>query len=427
LIYPGTNREAILLRGGRLIDPAAGLDSEGDLLVQGGRIGAVGGELKKGGAEVFPARGLIICPGLVDMHVHFRTPGEEDKEDIASGSAAAAAGGFAAVACEPNTRPPLDSGIMVSQLRQRAGLESLVELHVKGCLTLAGEGNELVDVAEMKAYGAVALSSDPGPIEDAGVMQLALAECREHGLLPTLHAEASSQVPLAGGSHWREPELVQRDLQLAALTHAPLHFSHISTREAAEAIRQARMMGLAVTAEATPHHLALCAEEAPGEDANFKANPPLRSAADREAIKRALAEGTIDCIASDHAPHSPEEKALDFRDAPFGLIGLETALGVVLTMLHRPGLMSLAQVIGAMSTRPREILGLEEIRLAEGFPADITLFDPEREWTVEPERFHSKGRNCPFAGWVLKGRPIATMAGGRWVMKEGEVFSTTSR
>ncbi|NIM07304.1 MAG: amidohydrolase family protein, partial [Armatimonadetes bacterium] len=401
---PETEKTGILLRGGRIIDPALGLDEQGDVLVKAGRIAAVGANLEPYGAEVFSARGLIICPGLVDMHVHLRSPGDEHKEDIASGSAAAAAGGFTALACEPNTRPPLDSGMMVKQLVQKVGLEAIVPVCVKGCLTIAGRGEEVVDVGEMKACGATALSNDGEPIEDAGVMKRGLAECRRHTLIPTIHAEAGGGIPLQGDSHCREPALVAREIFLAAKERAPIHFSHISTREAAEAIYDAKKKGLAVTAEATPHHIALCGEDAPVGDANFKMNPPLRSPADREALQKAVVEGVIDCIATDHAPHAPEEKSVGFTAAPFGVIGLETALGVVLTALYHSGLMSLGGVITAMSARPRAILGLPEVRLAEGFPADLTVFDADAQWSVEPERFRSKSRNSPFAGKTLKGR-----------------------
>ncbi len=423
MICHGDEEKALLLRGGRLIDPTLGLDCQGDVLVKAGRIAAMGAGLADKTAEEFSARGLVICPGLVDIHVHFRTPGETHKEDLVSGSAAAAAGGFTAVACEPNTRPPLDSGIMVRDLALRARAEGRIPIYVKGCLTLAGLGEEsptlqsygdgaLVEVAEMKACGAIALSSDPGPIESPSLMKEALTECRRQGLLPMIHAEASGKVPLQGNSHRREPELVARDIGLAGEARAPVHFSHISTLEAVEAIHTAKNKGLAITAEATPHHLALCEEEMPAGDANFKTNPPLRRAADREVLRNALAQGVIDCIATDHAPHTAEEKAQGFAAAPFGLIGLETALGVILTEMYHPRLMSLLDIIKAMSARPRALLGLPEVRLAEGFPADLTLFDPEAEWVVDPTQFKSKARNCPFAGKRLKGRPVAVVISG---------------
>jgi len=415
-------KQTILLQGGRLIDPQLNLDEPGDVLIKEGRIAAIGAILAQEASEVFPAKGLIICPGLVDMHVHFRSPGEEQKEDLASGSAAAAAGGFTAVACEPNTHPILDSGVMVRQLIEKANLQSHIYLYVKGCLTLAGQGDAVVDVAEMKAYGACALSSDGDPVEDPAVMKTALAECRKHGLLPTLHEEASGRLPLTENSHLREPELVRRDVLLAAENRSPVHFSHISTVAAVETIRLAKLHGMAISAEVTPHHLSLCAEDAPFGNANFKVNPPLRSRTDREAMKKALATGIIDCIATDHAPHTPDEKAAGYEAAPFGVIGLETSLGVVLTELYHTGMMSLQQIITAMSVKPRKLLSLPEVQLAEGFPADITLFDPDLEWPVDPQRFHSKGRNCPFAGRLLKGRPIATIVAGRFAMKEGEIL-----
>lgn len=421
---PADNEQAILLRAARLIDPVLGLDRAGDVLIKAGQIAAVGADLPAGAAEIFSARGLVVCPGLVDMHVHFRSPGDEHKEDLASGSAAAAAGGFTAVVCEPNTRPPLDSGMMIKQLLQKAKLESLVRIYVKGCLTLAGRGETVVDVGEMKDWGAIALSSDGNPIEDWRVMKQALAECRKHGLLPTMH-DAPSTAALAQmdycESHLFEIEYVCRDILLAGSEHAPLHISHLSVAGAVEGVWEAKRKGQAVSAEVTPHHLALSLEDAPAGDTNFKMNPPLRRPMDLQALQSALCAGMIDCIATDHAPHTPPEKSVDFADAPFGVIGLETALGVVLTTLYHTEKMSLAQLIAAMSARPRALLSLPEVRLAEGFPADLTLFDPNVEWLVQPDKFYSKSRNTPFAGRLLRGRPVATIAAGRFIMRDGEV------
>jgi dihydroorotase len=413
--------KTILLRGGRLIDPALGLDQEGDLLIQAGRIQAVGANLGPA-EEVFDARGLVICPGLCDIHVHFRTPGEEHKETMATGSAAAAAGGFTAVVCEPNTKPPLDSGVMLRQLQQKTPAENPTAIYLKGCLTLGAAGEELADIAEMKSCGAAALSGDPAPIENEALLAQALQQSRQYQLLPMLHAEDSGKVPYTATSHRREPELVKQAIGVAAATHAPVHFSHISTAEAAAALQAAKKQKLAVSAEVTPHHLALCGEEAPVGDANWKTNPPLRTSDDRTAVQRALIAGVIDCIATDHAPHTPREKVLGLEAAPFGLIGLETSLGVVLTTLYHSNLMALPAIIAAMSAKPRALLNLLTVNLAEGSIADLTLFDVNREWTVEPGNFHSKGRNCPFAGRVLKGRAVATIISGHWVMQEGEII-----
>lgn len=419
LLFDTPPATSICIQGGRLIDPVLGLDTEGDLLVKAGRIAAVGANLTDQAEEIFPARGLVVCPGLVDIHVHLRVPGDEHKETIETGTAAAAAGGFTAVVCEPNTRPVLDSGIMIMQLLQRSRLESHVRIHAKGCLTLAGRGQEIVDIAEMKQYGAVALSSDGDPIESIEVMRQALTACRHEGILPTLHDEESGWVVWQRKSHEREPALVCRDIELAAETHSPLHFQHISTREAVEAIRTAKLAGIAVTAEVTPHHLALCDEDTPADDTNCKVNPPLRTASDRDAVRWALIHGIIDCVATDHAPHTPTEKARSLSSAPFGMIGMETALGVVLTTMHHTGMMDLSQIVAVMSTTPRRILRLPEIQLAEGSPADLTLFDPNADWVVDPERFYSKGRNCPFGGQTLRGQPVATMVAGRWAFKDG--------
>jgi dihydroorotase len=341
---------------------------------------------------------------------------------MATGSAAAAAGGFTAVVCEPNTRPPLDSGIMLRQLQQKSPADNPTAIYLKGCLTLGAAGEELADIAEMKSCGAAALSGDPAPIENETLLAQALQQARQYQLLPMLHAEESGKVPYTVDSHRREPELVKQAIGVSAATHAPVHLSHISTAEAAAAIHVAKKQKLAVSAEVTPHHLALCGEEAPLGDANWKTNPPLRTAADRAAVQRALVEGIIDCIATDHAPHTPQEKALGLEAAPFGLIGLETSLGVVLTTLYHSNLMALPAIIAAMSTKPRALLNLPAVNLAEGSIADLTLFDVNREWTVQPEDFYSKGRNCPFAGRVLKGRAVATIISGHWVMREGKII-----
>jgi dihydroorotase len=341
---------------------------------------------------------------------------------MATGSAAAAAGGFTAVVCEPNTRPPLDSGIMLRQLQQKTPADNPTAIYLKGCLTLGAAGEELANIGEMKSCGAAALSGDPAPIENEALLAQALQQSRQYQLLPMLHAEDSGRVPYTADSHRREPELMKQAIGVSAATHAPVHFSHISTAEAAAVIHVAKKQKLAVSAEVTPHHLALCGEEAPLGDANWKTNPPLRTSNDRAAVQQALVAGVIDCIATDHAPHTPQEKALGLEAAPLGLIGLETSLGVVLTTLYHSNLMALTAIIAAMSTKPRELLGLPVVNLAEGSAADLTLFDVNREWTVQPEEFYSKGRNCPFAGRVLKGRAVATIISGRWVMQEGKII-----
>jgi dihydroorotase len=373
---------------------------------------------------VIEAAGLVVAPGLVDLHVHLRQPGQQWKETIATGSRAAAAGGFTTVVCEPNTPPPLDTPEMLEGLARIAARDALMRVHFKACITERERGERVVKVDGVKLAGAVALSDDGEPVLDAAVMARALDEARRHEMVITPHCEespASREVAPAPVPYTREPELVSRDVVLVARHGGRVHFSHISMGESARFIGEAKRNGHAITAEATPHHLALSRDDASPDDTSFKMNPPLRSREDVEAVRRALAHGVIDSIATDHAPHAPEEKALPYDEAPFGVIGLETALGVVITELVDKGAISLGQAIERMSTNPARILGLRGGTLAPGGPADIVAFDPERSWVVEPKLFHSKGRNCPFAGRTLRGRAVFTVVGGSVVLREGEV------
>lgn len=396
----------LLVRGARLFDPAAGLDAVGDLLIRDGRIAAVGEVAATGGEEVVEARGLWALPGLVDIHVHLREPGQEHKETVATGAAAAAAGGFTAVACEPNTIPPTDTPERVRAMQERAR-EAAVRVLPKCAITIGRSGARVGDLAALRAAGAVAASDDGDSVADAGVMGEAMAAAREAGMPLTVHLDS--------------PELVARDIELAAELDWMIHISHVSLAEGVALIARARERGVRVTGEATPHHLALSAGDAPTGDADFKMNPPLRSAADREALRRALAEGVISVIASDHAPHAREEKARGYETAPPGVIGLETSLGVIWTVLVHESLLSAEGAVTAMTSGPAAVLGMKPAALAEGGLADVTLFDPETQWVVDPGRFQSKARNCPFAGWRLRGRAVATVVAGRVVMREGEI------
>jgi len=416
----------LLIRGGRVVDPSQGLDAQADALVRDGRVAHVGEAVADPPpeAEVIEAAGLVVAPGLVDLHVHFRQPGQQWKETIATGSRAAAAGGFTTVVCEPNTRPPVDAPKMLEGLRRLAARDALVRVYFKACITEGQRGQRVVAVQSLKLAGAAALSDDGEPVLDGAVMARALDEARAHDMVLTPHCEespVSRQAAPAPEPYAREPELVSRDVALAARHGGRIHFSHISTADSARLIAEAKRSGHAVTAEATPHHLTLSSEDAAADDANAKMIPPLRSKADVEAVRRALAEGVVDAVASDHAPHAPKEKALPYDDAPFGVIGLETSLGVVLTELVHSGLISLEQAIERMSAAPARILGLEAGTLAVGSRADIVVFDPAHEWTVEPDRFLSKSRNCPFAGRTLRGRAVTTIVGGGVVMREGAI------
>jgi dihydroorotase len=398
---------SLLIRGGRLFDPGAGLDAVGDLLIRAGVIAAVGRAEVKGAGEVIEAGGLLVVPGLMDMHVHLREPGQEQKETIATGTRAAAGGGFATVVCEPNTIPPRDSPERIAEVIELAGREGVVRVLPKGCITRGQQGREVTNLAALRAAGAVAASDDGLSVVDDGVMREAMRRAKEVGIPLTVHVD------------W--PGLMERDIGLAAETGCGVHFSHVSLAEEVELIARAQARGLKVTGEATPHHLSLCAEEAPARDANYKVSPPLRSAGDREALRGALARGVISVIASDHAPHAAEEKARAYEEAPAGVIGLETTIGVIWSDLVGPGLLDLRRAIAAMTTGPAAALGLEEPALRVGSRAEVTLIDAEGEWTVEPERFASKGRNCPFTGRRLRGRAVATIVEGQVVMREGQV------
>ncbi len=404
---------ALLIQGGRLFDPALGLDAVGDLLIRRDRIAAVGKASRARSVEVIEAAGLWVLPGLMDIHVHLREPGQEHKETIATGARAAAAGGFAAVACEPNTSPPRDTAERVGEVLEIARRDAVVRVLPKCAITVGQEGGTVSDFAALRAAGAGAASDDGFSVRSPEVMREALAAAKRAGLPLTVHVDG--------------PEMVERDIALAAEMDWGVHFSHVSLAEEAELIARARRRGLRVSGEATPHHLALCADDAPKGDANYKVNPPLRSARDRTALRRAVAAGAISVIASDHAPHAAEEKALPYEEAPAGVIGMETTVGVVWTDLVHPGLVGAVLAVRAMTAGPAEALGLEPPALRKGARADVTLLDPDREWVVDPARFESKARNCPFAGRTLRGKVAATIVEGGVVMRDGELLVGAGR
>lgn len=400
---------ALLIIGGRLFDPASRLDAVGDLLIREGAIAAVGQVARTGEEEVIEAAGAWVLPGLMDLHVHLREPGQEHRETIATGTRAAAAGGFTSVACEPNTTPPLDAPERIRELERIAERDALVRVSPKCAITLGQRGREVTDMAALRAAGAVAASDDGFAVGDGEVMREALARARAAGMPLTVHVEG--------------PAMVERDIGLSAESGWPVHFSHVSLAEEAELIARARARGLPVSGEVTPHHLALCADEVPAADTNYKMNPPLASAADRAAVRSALASGVLTVVASDHAPHSPQEKAQEYDKAPAGVIGLETTIGAVWTWLVHPGRVHPEALVRAMTVGPAGVLGIETATLSIGARADVVLFDPDHAWTVDPEQFHSKGRNCPFAGRTLHGRAVMTIRGGSIVMREGEIVA----
>jgi dihydroorotase len=417
----------LVIKGGRVIDPSQHIDRMADLLIEDGRVKSIEDSLSHDGAAVFDANGLIVAPGFIDLHVHLREPGEEYKETIASGAAAAVAGGFTAICAMPNTKPVNDNASVTRFIVDKARETGLARVYPVGAITRESKGEELAEMAEMKEAGAVAVSDDGRPVMDSQVMRHAMEYARDHGLVVVDHCQDlhlaaggvmnegrySTLLGLKGMSFAAEDSHVARDIMLAELTGARVHIAHISTAGSVEIVRRAKKQGLAVTCEVTPHHLALTDAAVVGFDTNTKMNPPLRSEEDRSALIEAVRDGTIDAIATDHSPHHSDEKMLEYDRAPSGVVGLETALGVALTVLLHSGAVSLSSIIEKLTIGPARALSLAGGSLAVGSAADITVFDAEREWTVDPRTFKSKCRNTPFAGWKLRGAVTATFVAGR--------------
>jgi dihydroorotase len=425
----------LAIRGGRVIDPANGIDDVGDLLISDGRIAEAAANAGKGASESIDARGLIVCPGFVDIHCHLREPGFEHKETIATGTLAAARGGFTTVCAMPNTEPPVDSAGTVEFVLRTAQAHGAVRVFPIACVSRGRAGRELADFAELAQGGAVAFSDDGSPVADPHLMRRALEyagmlsvpiidHCEDTALSAggVMHEGwVSARLGLRGIPPAAEEAMVARDIALAEATGSHAHIAHVSTAGSVEIIRQAKARGVPITAEVTPHHLALTQEviigsgEAPGGlayDTNAKVNPPLRTTADVEACIEGLRDGTIDCIATDHAPHAIQDKLCEFDSAAFGISGLETALGLALTAL------SLEEAIPALTIGPVRALGLDRRiqglgTLSVGAPGDLVLLDPEAEWTVEPETFASKGKNTALAGRTLRGRVVASLYAGK--------------
>jgi len=378
------------------------------------------------GAATLDARGAVLAPGLVDLHVHLREPGQSARETIRTGTRAAAAGGFTAVACMPNTEPVLDSPAWIEWVVNRARAEGRCRVHPIGAVTLGQKGESLAPALALRKAGAVALSDDGRPVLSAATMRHALEYAKHAGLPIVCHEEdltlrgegvmhegfTSTRLGLRGIPSAAESVMVRRDVELAALTGGRVHLAHLSCAESFEALRDARRRGLPVTGETCPHYWTLTDEAVADYDTRAKMNPPLRSATDRDATIAAIADGTIDCLTTDHAPHTAEDKRQPFDQAPFGIVGLETALALTLTFLVKPGHLTLARAIELWTEAPRRVFSLPEVRLEPGFPADLVLFDPDQAWTVNPDAFHTMGRNTPFAGWKLEGRVCATVCAG---------------
>jgi dihydroorotase len=424
----------VLIRGGRVIDPSQRLDAVLDVLLVGGAVAELGSALSAPeGAEVIDAAGLIVSPGLIDVHVHLREPGGEHKETIATGAYAAAVGGFTSVVAMPNTDPPVDDPATVGYVRAEGLRAGTARVYPTGCITVEMKGQQLTEFGELIAAGAVAVTDDGRPVSNAAMMRLALEYALTFDLPVAVHEEEltlsaggamnegliSTRLGLVGIPNAAEDVMIARDLMLAELTGGRLHVQHVSTRDGVEMIRQARARGVRVTAEATPHHFALTDAAVEGYNTNAKMNPPLRSEADRAAVRAGVVDGTLDVIATDHAPHHYDEKEQAFADAPNGIVGLETSLGLALSELVHTGLIDLPTLVDRMSCTPARSMSLPGGTLALGTPADVTIFDPSLEWTVDPLHFVSKSRNTPFGGWRLKGRALRTIVGGRTVWQLG--------
>ncbi len=420
----------LLVRGGRVVDPAQGLDRVLDVLIEDGRIARLGESLKPGrGAEVVDASGLVVAPGLIDMHVHLREPGQEYKETVESGTRAAAAGGFTGVAPMPNTAPVNDNRSVTQHILSAAADHGWARVWPIGAVSKGQQGEELAEIGEMVEAGVVAVSDDGHAVADAELMRRALEYSQHYGIAVIQHAEDaalsaggvmnegewSTRLGLPGWPGAAEDVIVARDVALVEDSGGRYHVAHLSTARSLELVRQAKARGLPVTCEVTPHHLVMtdAAVAESGFSTDTKMNPPLRSESDRQALLEGLADGTVDAIASDHAPHHPDEKDVEFSLAPFGIIGLETTLAVCLDRLVRRGVIGLPRLVELLSTAPAAILGVPGGSLVPGEPADVTLIDLDRRRQVNPRKFQSRSRNCPFAGWRLRGQPAGTIVGGR--------------
>lgn len=416
----------MLIKNARVLNPAAGVDRVQDILIRGSRIAAVGQSLQDPGDEL-DASGLVACPGLIDMHVHLRDPGFTHKEDISSGCAAAAAGGFTAVACMPNTNPVTDSPEVLCYILESAQ-SAVCKVYPVAAITAGMGGVALTNFAALKAAGAVALSDDGRPVESAELMARALTLAQQAGLPVISHCEdlkmidggmmhlgkVSAELGVKGMDRRSEDSITLRECVLAEQTGGRVHIAHVSTAGSVEIIRAAKARGVRVTAETAPHYMMFTDELLRGRNANCRMNPPLRERADVEAVVSGVLDGTLDCIVTDHAPHTPEEKT-DFLHAPNGIVGLETSLAAVLTELHHKRGVPLAAIVALMSTNPAQILGVAGGTLKVGAPADITLFDPDEQWVVDAQKFCSKSRNTPFHGMTLRGRVRYTILDGKIV------------
>jgi dihydroorotase len=433
----------LILKGGRVVDPANGRDGAFDVLIDGGRIARVGRDLPADGAEVFAiASDWLVVPGLIDMHVHLREPGQEHKETIATGCASAVAGGFTAVACMPNTDPVNDHAGITQSIVKRAAEVALARVYPIGAVSIGSKGDQLAELGEQKSAGCVAFSDDGHPVRTALLMRRALEYAGMLGVPIVDHCEdpslkgdgvvhegyIASTLGLRGIPGIAESLMVERDVSLAELTGAHVHIAHMSARESLRAVRAGKQRGARVTAEVTPHHFTLTDEALDGEpkyDTNLKMNPPLREAADVAAMLDGLADGTIDAIATDHAPHHADEKLMEFDRAPFGIVGLETAVPLVFERLVHTGRIGVARAVELLSVNPARLLNVAGGALAEGAAADVTVLAPDLPVTVSAAALRSKSKNTPFDGWRMRGGVVATIVGGRVVYRNPSLAHTS--
>jgi len=423
---------SILIKGGRIIDPSQGIETKGNILIENGKIKSYPKTTKKfeqdSRVKVIDAKGKVVCPGLVDIHVHLREPGFEYKETISSGCKSAAAGGFTTIVCMPNTNPINDNASVTEYILLKARTEGVVNVFPIGAITKGEMGETLAQIGEMYEAGCVGVSDDGMPVMNSKVMRHAMEYVKAFDIPVISHAEdknlsgngvmnegeVSTQLGLAGIPCASEDVMVSRDIQVAELTDSRLHICHVSTAGSVRLIRAAKKRGVKVTAEVTPHHFMLTDEAVSSYDTNAKMNPPLRSKKDRAAVIEGLKDGTLDAIATDHAPHSEDEKKVEFDLAPFGIVGLETALPLSLTLVEN-GVLSLNEMISKLTDAPSNVLNLGKGTLKTGEAADVLIFDPDKEVTIDKENFHSKSKNSPFIGWKLKGKVNYTIVKGKIV------------
>lgn len=420
----------ILIKGGRVISPAQKLDDTCDVLIEKGKISAIGKDLDAQGAEIIDADGKIVTPGLVDIHVHLRDPGLEYKEDIASGTLSAVTGGFTSIACMPNTKPVNDNQSVTNYILNKVKEEGHCRVFPIASISKGLQGESMTEMGELKGLGVYGVSDDGKPVSNAQLMRRAMEYAKPFGMTIVTHAEdlelvgsgvmnegpVSTELGLKGIPWVAEDAATAREIMLAEFTGAHLHVAHVSTKGSIDLVRQAKKRGVNVTCEATPHHFTLTDEAVRGYNTNAKMNPPLRSAEDREAVRQGIADGTVDAIATDHAPHHIDEKNVEFNIAMNGIVGLETALPLSLQLVE-DGLVDLPKAVALLTCGPAAALGIPAGQLEEGGVADVTVIDPELEWTVDAQKLVSKSKNTPFDGWKMKGAALFTIVGGKIAYK----------